>query len=180
MLIIVFYSIVSHAQITEPEFIGDVYWQKQNGEVYMLEKEIAAYTTGTSFKYNTWNALFLEVSGARAKTIIPINESIKFIVRALDNNSDPMSIITIYRFECTKNKRKTILAEDNSGTLMKSRTHTKNQIVFRATKYGSSSYLISIADLEEGEYGITVVNPNNRDEKKTIISCFGVYESICK
>lgn len=45
---------------------------------------------------------------------------------------------------------------------------------FTAKKYGESSYLIEINHLEPGEYGITVTNPNNKDEKNLIVSCFGI------
>ena len=57
---------------------------------------------------------------------------------------------------------------------MKSRTHTKNQLVFSGKKYGTSSYMIAIDDVPAGEYGIVIANPNSVDEKRTIVSCFGV------
>lgn len=162
------------AQIKEPDFIGDAYLLKKSGERIPLDKEIAAFTQGASFQENSWNALSLEINGGQAKTRIPAGSSIQLIIRAHDNNSDPLSFISIYRFQAKKKKRFTVLSEDNSGTYMKSRTHTKNQLVFVGEKYGNASYLLLINDIEPGEYGIVVSNPNNVDQKRTVVSCFGV------
>lgn len=162
------------AQENEPEFVGEVFVVDSQGIIKQLDKEIAAFTRGVSWQANSWDALSLEVEGGKAKTRIAKGQSVKLIVKAANNNSDPLSIISIYRFKAKKKKRTTVLSENNSGTLMKSRTHTKNQLYFTGKRYGSSSYLISIDDIEVGEYGILVANPNNVDEKRAVISCFGV------
>lgn len=161
------------AQEKEPDFIGEAYLLDKQGEYVQLDKETAAFTRGMSWKANSWSALSLEIIGGKAQTRIT-QSTVKLIVRAVDNNSDPSSIITIYRLKAKKKKRMTVLSEDNSGTLMKSRTHIKNQISFQGKKYASSSYLLTINNIEPGEYGIIVANPNNIDEKKIIVSCFGV------
>ena len=176
LLIVALCSTISYAQTPEPEFIGEVYWEKTDGSYVKLGKEIGAYTSGISWKSNSWNALAIELTGKNAKVRVSSGETIKFIIRAVDNNSDPISIISVYRFDAKKKKRKTVIAEDNSGTLMKSRTHTKNQLVFSGRKYGTSSYMIVIEDVPVGEYGIVIANPNSVDEKRTIVSCFGVDE----
>lgn len=174
MVLIAISSTVSYAQTPEPEFIGETYWEKTDGSYVLLGKELGAYTSGMSWKSNSWNALSLELTGKNAKVRIPAGESARFIIRSVDNNSDPISMIRIYKFDTNRKKRKTVLSEDNSGTLMKSRTHTKNQLVFSGKKYGSSSYLIALDDLKPGEYGIVITNPNNVDEKRTVVATFGV------
>ncbi len=46
---------------------------------------------------------------------------------------------------------------------------------FNAKKYGESSYLVVLDNLEPGEYGVTVSNPNVQDEKNTLmIATFGI------
>lgn len=167
-------SFSAAAQTNEPDFIGEAYLLSDQGERTPLDKEIAAYTAGVSWKANSWNALSLEITGGKAQTRVTQGRPIKLIVRAKDNNSDPLSFIKVYRLKAKKKKRMTVLSEDNSGTLMKSRTHTKNQLSFIGEKYGTSSYLLTIKGVETGEYGIVVSNPNNIDEKRTIVSCFGV------
>lgn len=162
------------AQTKEPDFIGEAYLLNGQGEKMPLDKEIAAYTKGISLKANSWNALSLEIVGSKAQTRITKGHPIKLVVRAKDNESDPLSFIRVYRLQAKKKKRVTILSEDNSGTLMKSRTYTENQLSFIGEKYGKSSYLITIKGIETGEYGIVVSNPNNIDETRTVVSCFGV------
>jgi hypothetical protein len=139
-----------------------------------LEKSIASYARGISWKSNSWSALTLVIPGGEAGLRIPKGKNATIIVKASNNNSDPLSIVTVYKFDAKKKKRYTMLSKDNSGTLMKSKTNTKNQLIFRGAKYGESSYKLQFDNLQEGEYGIVVANPDNVDEKKAIVSCFGV------
>ena len=168
------FPICAMAQIDEPDFVGDAYLIGGTGEVTPLDKELAAYTRGISWSANSFDAVSLEIVGGKARTRVSQGSTFKLLVRAVDNNSDPLSIITIYRLKASKKKRTTVLSENNAGTMMKSRTHTKNQLVFSGKKYGTSSYLITISGAEPGEYGIMVANPNSVDEKKSVVSCFGV------
>ena len=171
---IALFSVNIYAQTPEPEFVGEAYWEKEDGSFILLGKEYGAYTRGISMKANSFDALSLELDGRNAKTRVPAGQTMRIIVRATDNNSDPLSIINVIRFDSKKNKRTTVLSENNSGTLMKSRTNNKNQMMFNGKKYETTSYLIQIDCLEEGEYGIIVSNPNGLDQKRTIVSCFGV------
>lgn len=173
VILFCFYSFSLTAQEMEPNFIGEVYLLNEKGEYVQLDKETGVYTRGISLIENSWNVLSLEIAGNRAQTRIT-QPTIKLVVRAAENNSDPLSIITIYRLNVKKKKRTTVLSENNKGTLMKSRTHTKNHISFSGKKYGNSSYLLIINDITPGEYGIVVANPNNKDANKVIVSCFGV------
>lgn len=100
--------------------------------------------------------------------------NVRLVVRAVDNNSDPLSVVSIFKFNAKKKKRTAILLVDRSETLLASRTYSKNQVRFEGEKYGNSSYLLYLNDLKEGEYGIMVVNPNNQDEKIEVVSCFSV------
>jgi hypothetical protein len=167
-------NIKSSAQESEPDFIGETHLIYAGDEYTQLDKEIGEFSSGMSFSSNSWNALSLEIQGGKSQTRIQKGKDIKLVVRAVDNNSDPLTIISIYKFKEKRKKRKVVLSEDNSGTLMKSRTHTKDMVRFNGEKYGKSSYLITLKNLKPGEYGIIVANPNNRDEKKTIVSCFAI------
>lgn len=174
LVLSLFSSLSVMAQDNEPEFVGEAYLMDGQGDYKQLDKEMAAYTRGISFKANSWDALSLEVPGEKAQLRIPQGQTLQLVVRAVDNNSDPLSIVSIYRLQSKRKKRKTILSENNAGTLMKSRTHTKNLVAFQGKKYGKCSYLLTINNIEKGEYGIVVLNPNNVDEKRVIVSCFGV------
>ncbi len=46
---------------------------------------------------------------------------------------------------------------------------------FNAKKYGKDSYYVVVDNMEAGEYGIYVTNPNEKDEKNSlVIATFGV------
>ncbi len=173
---ILFSVLPTHGQNKDPEFVGDTYLLKADSSHVDLDKEFGNYTSGVSWSSNSWNALSLEIAGGKAQTRFSTSEKLQLVVRAVDNNSDPLTIITIYKFKAKKNTRSVVLSEDNSGTLMKSRTNSNDMILFSGKKYGTSSYLIILRTLKAGEYGIVVSNPNSKDQKRTIVSCFGIDE----
>lgn len=158
----------------EPEFIGEAYFLKTDGTHVPLDKEIGDFTSGISWAKNSWNALSLKVAGGKAQSRFGSKEPLQLVVRAVDNNSDPLTIISIYKLKAKKDSRSVLLSLDNSGTVMKSRTNSKGLIRFSGKKYGISSYVIALKDLAVGEYGIVVSNPNNRDEKRVVVSCFAI------
>lgn len=163
-------------QVTEPEFIGESFLLKADGTNAPLDKEFGDITSGISWSSNSWNAKSLEIAGGAAKTRSLLSEPLQLVVRAVDNNSDPLTIISIFKFKAGKKKRTVLISKDNSGTLLKSRTNSKDLIRFTGKKYGTSSYLLTFQDLKPGEYGIVVSNPNTRDEKRIVVSCFGIDE----
>lgn len=162
------------ANQNEPEFIGEAQILKADGSFVLLDKEIGYFTSGISWSHNSFNALSLKVDGGSAKSRFTSKQSLQLVVRAADNNSDPLTIISIYKLKANKKSRSVLLSKDNSGTLMKSKTNSKDLIRFSGKKYGTSSYLITLQDLAVGEYGIVVSNPNNRDEKRVVVSCFAI------
>lgn len=173
---ILFAALPVMAQVNEPDFVGEVYSLKADGSTIQLDKEIGDFTAGVSLSSNSWNALSLEIDGGRSQTRFSSDATLQLVVRAVDNNSDPLTIISIYKLKGKKNKRTVVIGEDNSGTLMKSRTNSKDMIRFSGKKYGTSSYLITLKDLKIGEYGVVVSNPNNIDEKRVVVSCFAIDE----
>ena len=166
-------STVITAQVTEPDFIGEVLLLNEDSSLTQLDKEIGDLVSGISWATNSWDALTLEVNGGKSQLRLKL-KSLQLIVRAVDNNSDPLSIISIYKFKTKKRKRTVLLSENNSGTLLKSKTHSENIIRFSGKRYGNSSYIINLEDLETGEYGVLVLNPNSNDQKRIVISCFSI------
>lgn len=164
----------SNAQIQEPKYIGEAILLTSDSTFVKLDKEFAQFRTGISWSTNAWEALFLKIESGKSSVRLPKGSSAKILVKAADNNSDPMSIITIYKFKAKKNKRETMLARSNEGTTGSSYNVTKNMIPFNGEQYGEKSYLIELDNLTPGEYGIVVNNPNSIDEKRTIVSCFAV------
>ena len=163
--------------MSEPDFVGEAYLLKNDSSTVSLDKEIADYNAGVRWSSNSWNALSIEIREGKAQNRFSSGEPLKIVVRAVDNNSDPLTIVSIYKFKAKTNKRTVVLSEDNSGTFMKSRTNSKDMVRFNGRKFGTSSYIIELKNLKPGEYGIIVTNPNSRDEKRTVVSCFGISET---
>lgn len=162
--------------IPEPDFIGEVVAILPDGTTAKLEKETVQMRTRA-------NAGVLIVGIGKAKTKIIIEspsaavrldgeQPIQFIVKAVDNNSDPISIINVFKFESTKKRR---LAEVASASTFGSvKTNKLERLRFEASKYGERSYLLTLLDKPAGEFGITVNNPNLVDEKQTIVATFAI------
>ena len=83
-----------------------------------------------------------------------------------------MSIINVFRFEAKKDKRMAEMASVSSFGSVKS--NKLERLSFTGRKFGESSYLITLDETPAGEYGITISNPNNIDEKQVIVSTFAI------
>lgn len=162
------------AQVSEPNFIGEAVMILPDSTSKKLDKEFAQFRTGISWSTNAWNALYLKIESGRASLRLPNGSQPIIVVKAADNNSDPMSIISIYKFKAKKNKRETMIARSNENSTGSSYNVTKNLIPFSGAKYGESSYIIELPKLEPGEYGIIVTNPNGQDQKRAVVSCFAI------
>ena len=111
----------------------------------------------------------LIIEGPKAGVRLTAGQPASFIVRAVDN---AMSIINVFRFEAKKDKRMAEMASVSSFGSVKS--NKLERLSFTGRKFGESSYLITLDETPAGEYGITVSNPNNLDEKQVIVSTFAI------
>ncbi|MCR2030567.1 hypothetical protein [Alistipes timonensis] len=163
-------------QIAEPDFIGEVVTILPDGSSSKLEKETVLLRTRANA-----SAQIFGIGKAKTKLIIDTPEAavrlkgdddIRFIVKAVDNATDPISIINVFRFETNKKKRLAELSSVSSFGSVKA--NKLERLRFSAEKYGEKSYLLTLIDKPAGEYGITVSNPNSLDEKGTIVSTFAI------
>lgn len=163
------------AQSFEPDFVGEVNLVKGNTAT-LLDKEFVQVKSGANAgmllvgvgAYRTK----ISIKGGYAKARALVSDSIRFVARAVDNMSDPLSIIQIFKFSASPSKRTAELSSVNTFGQV---TGNKLKLVkYTAKKYGQSSYLISLDEKAAGEYGIIVSNPNNKDEKNVIVACFGI------
>jgi len=171
-------------EVVEPEFIGEAFLLKNDGSHCQLDKEFGEIAPGISMASNSWDALFLKIAGSKAQTRLSSSDMpLQIVVRAAENNSTPISIIDIYKFNDKKKTRSIELSSSHAGlntegvvlsTLMKSKTNSKNMVRFNGIKYGTSSYLITLDNLKAGEYGIVVRNPYSSGEKIMVVCCFAI------
>ena len=159
-LISILFCTGSYAQetVTEPDFIGEVLVLNPDNSTTPLEKATVKIKT----KANASVYLVRLHQG----------DDFKLIVRAVDNNTDPMSIINIFQFETGKKVRKAELS--SLSTFGGASSNNLELLPYTAKKYGESSYLITLKEKPVGEYGITVRNPNSLDEKNIIVASFGI------
>lgn len=160
----------------EPDFIGEVVLIKNGVDEGLLEKSpvqvksssgAAMYITGIGSVKTR-----MIVKGCCANIRITTADEVQFIVKAVDNQTDPISIIRVIEFDKKKKERRAELASVHSfaGTS----SNNMKLVTFSAKKFGESSYIIKVSGLQPGEYGIYATNPNALDEKMTVVSCFGV------
>ena len=177
-LISILFCTGSYAQetVTEPDFIGEVLVLNPDNSTTPLEKatvkiktkaNASVYLVGMG-KVKTK----INVDGPSAQVRLHQGDDFKLIVRAVDNNTDPMSIINIFQFETGKKVRKAELS--SLSTFGGASSNNLELLPYTAKKYGESSYLITLKEKPVGEYGITVRNPNSLDEKNIIVASFGI------
>ena len=151
----------------EPEFIGEIVTVRPDGTVAKLEKQSVQMRT----RANASAVIFgigkaktkLIIEGPKAGVRLTVGQPASFIVRAVDN---------VFRFEAKKDKRMAEMASVSSFGSVKS--NKLERLSFTGRKFGESSYLITLDETPAGEYGITISNPNNIDEKQVIVSTFAI------
>ncbi len=165
-------------EIQEPEFVGETILVRSDNTTTQLEKNLTQNRTVASTgliltgigKVRTQ----IQIDGCCSSTLVNKNSEVKLIVRNVDNQTDPLSIIKIFKFEQKKKYRRAELSSISS--LGSSKSNNLDYIPFTGKKFATSSYVLKINNLEPGEYGITILNPNALDQKQTVVSTFTVSE----
>ena len=146
-------------KLPEPEFIGQTLAVLPDDTTEQLVQE----SLTPRHRSSTGQKLFgigrdhieeMTLNGTQARNRFRKDDGIAFIVRVPDNGIDPMSVISVFRFKVKKKKR---VAEYASvGTFGDRQRNTLERQPFTSRRFGISSYLIVLRDVEPGEYGITV------------------------
>ena len=163
------------AQSLEPDFEGEVVGVYPDGTTKRLEKQNTRIKTGGSvyvagFAVNKTKTKVL-IEGGAAGVRFRSDEPLQLIARAKDNNSDPMSIVRVFRMKSNKKQRSAVIA---AAGRFNTTSNDMEYLPFEAKKYGESSYLLTFEQRPAGEYGVIISNPNNVDEKMVIVSTFGI------
>lgn len=170
LVLSLFVTMSATAQVTvaEPEFSEETLLLTSDSEGIKLKREsgyvktkagASLYLTGIGKVKSR-----LTIDGVKSVNDVKAQRTTRLIVKAKDNSTDPNSFINIFKFDIYKNKeRRYQLAE--AGTLSATKTSNLASVEYMAKKYGESSYLIQLEDLEPGEYGIIIGDPNNANTK---------------
>lgn len=171
-------GLFASAQKFEPEWTGEVAILKIDGDTLSIptEKTIPQIKTSASA-----GRLLVGIGNVRKKVVIKNGRSttqiqprdvVTLVVKCKDNDTDPTTFIQVVKFEEKKKERKTELA--NVNWLGNVTEGNMEYINYNGKKYGKSSYILTFA-APEGEYGVRVLNPNDKDEKAPVFYCFGIH-----
>lgn len=166
------------AQSFEPEWVGEVSVLQIDNDTVAIptEKSIPQIKTSSSA-----GLLIVGVGNVRRKAVIKnaraaaqiqADGNVTLVVKCKDNDTDPTTFIQLVKFEEKKKERRAEIANVNwLGNVSEGNMEYVN---FRGKKYGDSSYLLTFP-AAEGEYGVRVLNPNEKDEKVAVFYCFGIH-----
>lgn len=176
LLIILFIASTISAQKFEPKWVGEVVLLDTETDTVMqpTEKSLVKIKTKQSA-----GRLLVGIGNIRQKIYIdgassPVQtdptKPITLVVKCKDNESDPSSFIQIVKFEKGKKDRKSELF--NVNWLGDTSEGNMKIVPFEADAYGKSSYILTMAP-NVGEFGVRILNPNEKDEKVPLFYCFG-------
>lgn len=168
----------ANAQSFEPKWVGEVTILQCGEDTVAIPTEKANVQIRTSASAGALLVgignvrMKVTIKGGRSTTQIDPEETVCLVVKCKDNDSDPTSFIQLVKFEEKKKERRAELAKENwLGTLTEG---NMTLIPYEADRYGKSSYILKAAP-GEGEFGVRVLNPNDRDEKVALFYCFGAH-----
>lgn len=169
---------MAKAQHFEPEWVGEVSALTIDNDTvaHPTEKcnvQIKTSASATKIILGVGNTnQKISIKGGRSTTQLPAGKPVYLVVKCKDNDSDPQSFIQVMKLEEKKKDRKAELAKVNwIGNVSE---NNMSFVPFQAKRYGKSSYILKI-EPQEGEYGVRVLNPNERDEKVLMLYCFGIH-----
>lgn len=133
-----------------------------------------ASTAGTLDMLAGYNGMDIVFQGKESSYSIPSGSDIRIIYRAETNDIDPLDILRVVQFKKGKKDRRVQWMNLNSSLLGGDKERKNGYLPFDATKFGESSYLITIPaeSLEEGEYGI--VSPSMAEAAVIPIATFSI------
>ena len=170
-------SFAQKVSVPEPEFADQTYLLTSDTDYQKLPREsgiIKSKAVASLYLFGIGKIKTrITLSGPTSSVTVPAGKDVRLIIKAANNSTDPESFINIFPFEVKGKERRAQLAE--AGTLSATKTNSLGQISFKAKKYRQSSYYIVIENLKPGEYGISLGDPDKRNEKNEMkITTFSV------
>ena len=103
------------------------------------------------------NGMDIVFEGPHSSYVIPKDmKTISLVIKAKDNESDPMELYRIVRFNSSKKDRRIQWMEFSPTILGSEKAQKSGYVNFVAHKYGNQSYILTFPENEmiPGEYGI--------------------------
>ena len=176
LLLFVFKGLRS-SSTNEPEFINSycimtsddafVVLPKENGTIKSHQNIVSNATGGVgnvSSSVTTAagslagaNGMDIVLEGGHSSYVVPKDiKTISLVIKAKDNDNDPMELYRIVRFNGSKKDRRIQWMEFSPALLGSEKAQKSGYVNFIAHKYGSQSYILTFPENEmiPGEYGI--------------------------
>lgn len=177
--LLIFPSICLAQQITlpEPEFVGNVVFVSNNEGVELEKQKVSSRTSASAglilFGLGSVSSKLI-VKGKQSPVRISAGYDLKFIVRVLDNMFDPFDKIEIIKFSSEGQERRLKIA--SVGTFESPNSGDVYRVRFKAQKYGTSSYLVTIPSISPGEYAfnVNIVSKENNSTGSSTFYLFGI------
>lgn len=156
--------------VSEPDFIEETLLLTSDTSAVKLTRENATIKTkiGASvYLFGIGKAKSrLTIKGRKSASKAEGEATTRLIVKGANNNTDPNSFINIFKFQVKGNERRYQVAE--AGTFSPTEKNNLAAIEYQAKKYGESSYLLTLTNLEPGEYGIYIGDPYTENTKNNM------------
>ena len=175
-LVLLAFKILTPSPIKEPEFINSYCIMTSDDSFESLPREIGTIkrhenivsnATGgvgnVSSSVTTAGALAgtkgmdIVLEGGHSSYVVPKDmKTISLVIKAKDNESDPMELYRIVRFNGSKKDRRIQWMDFSPALLGSEKAQKSGYVNFVAHKYGEQSYIITLPEKEmiPGEYGI--------------------------
>lgn len=170
--------------VSEPEYFGNVIYIKDN-QAIDLEKQKVHVTVKASAALMMTGLGKVKQKIIIADPISPVkitqDRNLKFIVKVTDNKYDPFEMVELFKLKKDYKSRSLLTAQ--SGMYSGTKAGDVVRVPYKATKYGTSSYLITIAEIMMGEYGFNINLRNNegsKDNSTYTLHLFGITSTSLK
>lgn len=153
--------------VAEPEFAEETLLLTSDSEGTKLARENGSIKTkaGASIYITGIGKVKsrLTLKGKESTSKVKGKSTTRLIIKAADNKTDPNSFINIFKFEIKGKERRHQLSE--AGTYSATESNNLANVDYNAKKYGENSYYLVMENLEPGEYGIVLGDPNSDNTK---------------
>ena len=175
-LLILVFKIFSASSIKEPEFINSYCIMTSDDSFESLPREIGTIkrhqntvsnaTGGVGNVYSSVTTagelagskgMDIVLEGGHSSYVVPKDmKTISLVIKAKDNELDPMGLYRIVRFNASKKDRHIQWMEFSPALIGSEKVQKSGYVNFVAHKYGEQSYTLTFPEKEmiPGEYGI--------------------------
>ena len=181
-LVLLAFKLLTPSSIKEPEFINSYCIMTSDDSFESLPREIGTIkrhenivSNATGGVGNVYSSVTTagELAGSKGKDIVlegghssyvvPKDmKTISLVIKAKDNELDPMGLYRIVRFNGSKKDRRIQWMEFSQPLLGSEKAQKSGYVNFIAHKYGEQSYTLTFPEKEmiPGEYGIFLSTVN--------------------